>query len=112
MAIHIQQALHDLAARAFGPEWRAMRTLMKHWNMIVGEEFARHATPTGIKPVKGPGRETARLFVRIPGSLAPQFQMQEHLMLERINQLLGYGYVSSIVFEHQVGNRDEGTKGT
>ena len=102
MAIHIQQALQDLAAKAFGPEWRAMRTLLKHWNMIVGEELARHATPTALKPVRGPGGETTRLYVRIPGALAPQFKMQEHVMLERINQLLGYGYVSAIVFEHHI----------
>ena len=47
-------------------------------------------------------REEARLFISIPGALAPQFQMQEGSIRTRINQIFGYDFVTKIVFEHKI----------
>ncbi len=106
MAKHIQQLLNNLAGKVLGPEWRVLRLLMDHWKTIVGDDMAEHACPVGIKLVPQAGSsdksEQAKLVVRIPGALAPQFQMMQGVMLERINQLVGYDFISKIIFEHKV----------
>lgn len=104
--------LHDLAGKVLGPEWRVIELLLQHWPEVVGEDLAAHSVPSGVQAIPRPiGRDEAKLFVRIPGALAPQFQMQEHLMKERINALIGYAFISQIVFEHRVGigGRAQGT---
>lgn len=106
MAKHIQQLLNNLAGKVLGPEWRVLRLLMDHWKTIVGEDMAEHACPVGVTMVPQAGgsdaAEQAKLVVRIPGALAPQFQMMHGVMLERINQLVGYDFISKIIFEHKV----------
>ena len=107
MAKHIQDILHNLAGKVLGPEWRVLRLLMEHWKTIVGDDMAEHACPVGIKMVPHTGSgsdkvEQAKLVVRIPGALAPQFQMMQGVMLERINQLVGYDFISKIIFEHKI----------
>jgi hypothetical protein len=106
MAQHIQQLLNTLAGKVLGPEWRVLRLLMEHWKTIVGDDMAEHACPVGVTLMpQYPGSDaggTAKLFVRIPGALAPQFQMMQGVMLERINQLVGYDFISKIIFEHKV----------
>ncbi len=106
MAKHIQQLLNTLAGKVLGPEWRVLRLLMEHWKTIVGDEWAEHACPVGVTLIPGNGHsgatEQARLFVRIPGALAPQFQMMHGTMIARINQLVGYDFISKIIFEHKV----------
>lgn len=102
----LQQHLHDLAGKVLGPEWRVIEMLLKHWPDIVGENLAAHSTPAALQPIpRGFGRDEAKLFVRIPGALAPHFQMQAEVMKTRINQLLGYTFITQIVFEHKVGDR-------
>ncbi|MDX1922651.1 MAG: DciA family protein [Alphaproteobacteria bacterium] len=106
MAKHIQQLLNNLAGKVLGPEWRVLRLLMEHWKSIVGDDMAEHACPVGVtlmpNAAGSEGTETAKLFVRIPGALAPQFQMMHGVMLERINQLVGYNFITKIIFEHKV----------
>jgi hypothetical protein len=111
MAKHIQSLLHNLAGKVLGPEWRVLRLLMEHWNTIVGDDMAQHACPVGITLMPHVGgnntplenqREQAKLFVRIPGALAPQFQMMQGTMLTRINQVVGYDFISKIIFEHKI----------
>ncbi len=106
MAKHIQQLLNNLAGKVLGPEWRVLRLLMEHWKTIVGDDMAEHACPVGVTliPQSGnrDGPDKAKLFVRIPGALAPQFQMMQGTMQERINQLVGYDFISKIIFEHKV----------
>jgi hypothetical protein len=107
MARHIQHSLHHLAEAALGPQWRVIGRVLEHWEDVVGKEWAQHACPTGVKPIPRPvetsAPDQAKLFVRIPGALAPQFQMMEHTMRARINQLLGYEFITAIIFEHQIG---------
>jgi len=99
---HVQQHLHGIAEKVLGAEWRVLGRLLEHWPGIVGR-MAEHACPASIMPLNNPqGKDTAKLMVRIPGALAPQFQMQEAVMRQRINQMIGYDYVVQIVFEHRV----------
>lgn len=101
---HVQHSLHGIAEKVMGAEWRVIGRLLEHWPVIVGASMAEHASPSNLIPARGvDGKEQAKLVVRIPGALAPQFQMQEGLMLERINALLGYAYVVRIIFEHKTG---------
>jgi hypothetical protein len=105
MAKHIQHLLHNLAGKVLGPEWRVLRLLMEHWKTIVGDDMAEHACPVGVTLMPQAGNsdgDKAKLFVRIPGALAPQFQMMQGIMLERINQLVGYEFITKIIFEHKV----------
>jgi hypothetical protein len=97
--------LQALAAAVMGPEWRVINQLLKNWPAIVGNDLARHATPVKVRLAAHPQlRDRARLTVRIPGALAPQFQMMEGQMQERINRIMGYDFVEKIIFEHKVGN--------
>ena len=100
----LQHHIHALAGKVLGPEWRVLRRLLEHWPAIVGDEFAEHACPTGLTLLPRPGgEETAKLFVRIPGALAPQFQMMEKTIAARINGMMGYAFIERIVFEHKIG---------
>ncbi|MBY0427910.1 MAG: DciA family protein, partial [Alphaproteobacteria bacterium] len=81
MAKHIQQLLNNLAGKVLGPEWRVLRLLIEHWKSIVGEDMAEHACPVGVtlmpQSASSDAGDKAKLFVRIPGALAPQFQMMQ-----------------------------------
>lgn len=106
--LHVRNALKGVAGKALGAEWRVLGQLLKNWAAIVGPEMAAHMTPSGITSHPRPdGREEARLSITIPGALAPQAQMMEKTMLERINQTLGYRLVSRITFEHKVGDSSQ-----
>jgi hypothetical protein len=102
--MHIKSILHNLAGKVLGPEWRVLRLLLDHWKTIVGDDMAEHSCPTGITLMPSPAKDSehAKLFIRIPGALAPQFQMMEKTMLSRINQLVGYDFVTKIIFEHKI----------
>lgn len=100
---HVQNALHALAEKTLGAQWRVLSLLLKHWPEIVGQESAAHAAPTAIKPMIGvTHKDEAQLFITIPGALAPQFQTQEKQILERVNQLVGYGFVTKIIWQHRI----------
>jgi hypothetical protein len=107
---HLSKHLHGLAEKILGQEWRVLSLLLKHWPAIVGQSLAAHGSPASLKFVSRPGGgQQARIFVRIPGALAPQFQMQEETMRERINRLMGYDFVDKIIFEHQIKESLPGT---
>jgi hypothetical protein len=100
---HVSNHLHGLAEKILGQEWRVLSLLLKNWQGIVGPSLAAHGTPSSLKFVSKPGGgQQARIFVKIPGALAPQFQMQEETMRGRINRLMGYDFVDKIIFEHHI----------
>jgi hypothetical protein len=100
---HLKTYLHRLAGTVLGPEWRVISRVLEHWPDIVGETHARHALPVSVKTTRdSSGVERGRLVVRIPGALAPAFQMMEETMKARINRLMGHNFIEKIVFEHDV----------
>ena len=104
--------LESIAGKVLGPEWRVLRQLLAHWPSIVGADMAAHACPIGVTITRAQTKEksqdkdsapeTAKLFIRIPGALAPQFQMQEKQILSRVNQMIGYQFIDKIIFEHHL----------
>lgn len=96
--------LHGLADKLLGEEWRVLSQIIKNWPGIVGASLAEHGKPASLSFVARPGfGRQARITVSIPGALAPQFAMQEELMRQRINRLMGYEFVDRIIFQHRVG---------
>ncbi len=97
------KTLETLAGNVLGAEWRVIRLLLSQWPQIVGEEYAKHSCPVGVKIIPHPeARDKARLTIRIPGALAPEFQMQERTILGRVNRLMGYDFVEKLVLEHKI----------
>lgn len=100
---HISTHLHGLAGKLLGEEWRILSRIIQNWPGIVGNGLAEHGAPASLGFVNRPGfGRQARITVDIPGALAPQFAMQEEVMRQRINRLMGYEFVEKLVFRHKV----------
>ncbi|HVY13207.1 MAG TPA: DciA family protein [Alphaproteobacteria bacterium] len=99
---HLSGTLHELAEKILGQEWRALSLLLKNWPGIVGAKLAQDSAPSSLRYVSRGGSQQARIVVKIPGALAPSFQMQEETMRARINRLMGYDFVEKIIFEHHI----------
>lgn len=99
------RALADLVTPALGPALAAngfaSNEIVLRWPEIVGPELARHCEPIKLSwpPKAHAGRDDkppATLLIRVESAFSLELQMQAALVVERVNQYLGWGCVGSI----------------
>ncbi|MCX8500793.1 MAG: DciA family protein [Alphaproteobacteria bacterium] len=64
------------------------------WPLIVGKNLARDSLPQRMVRDRAAG--TARLIIEVRSGLALEMQHLEPLVIERINQYFGFGFVTGI----------------
>lgn len=73
--------------------------IVARWVDIVGEEYARHSTPEGLKFPVGK-RSGGTLNVLVTGAFAPMLRHVEPQVIERANRFFGYGAVARLALRH------------
>ena len=73
--------------------------IVTHWDDIVGGEIAAHCEPIKItwpRQTAAEEPEPATLVLRCQGPAAIEIQHQSHLIVERINQFLGWRAIDAV----------------
>jgi hypothetical protein len=104
----LSSALSQVAREAIGKDWTLYATLLDHWREIVGEEYAKTASPVKISFPKGKkdgekwaarGRTGGLLTIKLPQGLAMEFSFLSETLKTRINGFFGYPMIEKIAFE-------------
>jgi hypothetical protein len=97
----LSDATARIAAKNFERKFIALGRVVSQWSDIVGEDLASKAQPVKIQYYKqsaGDTKKTARLDIAATEADATVLRMQVGLILERINQLFGDGWIRYIRF--------------
>lgn len=92
-----------LLGKVFERKYIALGRIVTHWREIVGEEYAERAQPAKIhyiKPKHPKEKPTATLDIAASSADCAVLIYRKDLILQRINQLFGDGWVSDIKFQH------------
>ena len=84
---------------AFKRHGFASTEIVTHWDDIVGAEVAAHAEPIKItwpRQPDGEEPEPATLVLRCQGPAAIEIQHQAQVIIERVNQFLGWRAIDRI----------------
>jgi hypothetical protein len=84
---------------AFKRHGFASTEIVTHWDDIVGAEVAAHAEPIKItwpRQQDGQEPEPATLVLRCQGPAAIEIQHQAQVIIERVNQFLGWRAIDRI----------------
>jgi len=84
---------------AFKRHGFASTEIVTHWDDIVGPEIAAHFEPIKItwpRQNDAEAPEPATLVLRCQGPAAIEIQHQKHLVIERINQFLGWRAIDDV----------------
>jgi hypothetical protein len=84
---------------AFKRHGFASTEIVTHWDDIVGAEVAAHAEPIKItwpRQPDGAEPEPATLVLRCQGPAAIEIQHQAQVIIERVNQFLGWRAIDRI----------------
>jgi hypothetical protein len=104
----IAGAIDKVARKAIGKDWGLYAGLLDHWRDIVGEEYAKVATPVKIcfpqgktagDAWAGGNRTDGVLHIRLPQGLAMEFSFLTDQIRQRITSCFGYSAIERIVFE-------------
>ncbi len=97
------RAVGDLAGEVGGAAFRrfgfAQGQVVARWAEIVGEEFARNATPEALRFPAGK-RAGGVLQLAVNGAYAPALAMVEAEIVERVNRFFGYAAVARLQMRH------------
>lgn len=96
----LDKHFRTLAKAAFVRHGFASEQLISQWGVIAGEEFAAFSVPDKIKWPRS-NSETDRKFggtliIRAAAGRALELQYAAPRLIERVNQYLGYGAISTL----------------
>lgn len=103
----LSTTLDHIARKAVGKDWSLYAALLDHWPEIVGQEYAKSASPVKIVFPKGKKpdekwadkRTDGTLTIRLPQGLAMEFGFSSETLKARINGFFGYPAVGRIALE-------------
>jgi hypothetical protein len=99
----VSRSVPGLLGKVFERKYIALGRIVTHWREIVGEEYAERAQPAKIHYIKSKNpKEKSRATLDIAASSADCAVLvyRKDLILQRINQLFGDGWVTDIKFQH------------
>lgn len=92
-----------LLSKAFERKYIALGRIVTHWAEVVGPDFADRAQPAKVhyrKPKNAKEKATATLDIAASSADCAVLVYQKDVILQRINQLFGDGWVTDIKFLH------------
>lgn len=109
----ISESVPKVADRAFKRKYIMLGRLVTHWSEIVGPELAGKAQPVKIRYYKrkktgrsAESKSTASLDIAVSPADATVLHYHKDLILERINQIFGAGWITAIRFVPQESSHD------
>ena len=104
-------ALSPLIKRSFGKRGFQNSAILTDWDMIVGKRLANYSVAQRILYKKAM-RTQGVLHIKVFGAMATEFDHQSNLIIEKINQYMGYKAVGSIKLHHtqEIPARDDKSK--
>lgn len=102
----LSESTARVASKCYERKYISLGRIVKNWPEIVGQRLADKATPVRIfhrKSVKGKPA-TNSLDIAVDSANATTLHYQKGLILERINQLFGEEWITSIRFVHIPAN--------
>lgn len=88
-----------MSSRAFRRFGFAQHEIVAKWPEIVGPALAACSLPERLTYTQDE-KKGGTLYIRIQGSMAPELQHFEPLVIERINSFYGYRAVERLSFRH------------
>jgi len=98
----LSESTARVSGKCFERKYISLGRIVKHWEDIVGSRLSAKAAPVKIhhrKVMKGKPAINS-LDIAVDSSNATALHYQKDLILERINQLFGEKWISSIRFVH------------
>lgn len=100
-------SVSKLTSDAFARKFVALGKILSHWESIVGADMASKTQPVKLhyrKPKTRGEKPQASLDIGANSADAALFHYQKDLILERINQIFGDRWITSIRFVHVAAN--------
>ena len=109
--VGIGSALSPLIKRSFGKRGFQNSAILTDWDMIVGKRLVKYSVAERILYKKAM-RTQGVLHIKVFGAMATEFDHQSNLIIEKINQYMGYKAVGSIKLHHtqEIPARDDKLK--
>ena len=86
----------------FGKKSMLYGQLLANWNKIAGDEIAAYAFPAELKFLRKPGRQNSSILkLSVTSARAQDILMQKHLLIEKLNQFMGFNAIEDIHLEHR-----------
>lgn len=95
----IAEAVKGASNRAFRRYGFSQREIVARWPDIVGPALADCSLPERLTFPRDEKRGGS-LYIRVQGSMAPELQHFEPMVIERINSYYGYQAVERFVYRH------------
>lgn len=106
----IAEVVKRASDRAFRRYGFSQREIVSRWPNIVGSALADCSLPERLTFPRDENRG-GTLYIRVQGSMAPELQHFEPMVIERINSYYGYQAVERLVYRHgPVPTRDRKTR--
>ncbi len=102
----IAEATARITGKSCGRKYIALGRVVNHWSEIVGSDLAGKAQPVKIRYMKEGRAKTpsAILNIAVSGANATLLHYQKDLILERINQIFGAGWITGLRFVPAAAN--------
>ncbi|HEC00082.1 MAG TPA: DUF721 domain-containing protein [Sphingomonadales bacterium] len=97
--VPIAEAASRVSNRAFRRYGFSQREIISRWPDIVGPALADCSLPERLTFPRDEKRGGS-LYIRLQGSMAPEVQHFESVIIERINGYYGYQAVDRLVYRH------------
>ena len=98
----LSESAARVSGKCFERKYISLGRIVKHWPEIVGQRLADKAVPVKIHHRKGSKGKPAQngLDIAVDSANATVLHYQKGLILEKINQLFGDNWITSIRFVH------------
>ena len=95
----VAEAVKRASDRAFRRYGFSQREIVSCWPDIVGPALADCSLPERLTFPRDE-KQGGTLYIRVQGSMAPELQHFEPMVIERINSYYGYQAVERLVYRH------------
>lgn len=103
----LSASVAQITSATFSRKFVSLGRILSQWNDIVGSEMAVKAQPLKLhyrKPKDSKEKPEASLEIAVSSADATLLYYQTNLILERINQVFGERWVTSLRFVHVPAN--------
>lgn len=101
----LSEVVPAVAGQVFSRKYIMLGRLVTRWDDIVGADLAAKAQPVKLRPYKKDGNKTLfSLDIATTTADATLLHYRKDLILQRINQIFGGGWISALRFVPQAAN--------
>lgn len=106
----LADGVSSITSKTFSRKFVSLSRILSSWPDIVGHDMAGRAQPVKLnyrKPKDSKESPKATLEIAVSSADSVTLHYQTDLILERINQIFGERWITSIRFVHQAANKPD-----